>query len=196
MIVIIVNIIINILMLFYSISPEEVSDENNILEMNELEETVNLPITKILDDILSDSNAYDQNNKNIYVFGITTFNQGLRVDVHKEARGNINDELEPLGYIQHSGNIIIIVADNWLVEEGFVEQHANPDKLYIKTECRHPGVIYDPDSWSYLVREGNFSRHVEGIGWVWTLCNEETDRSKLHRFLIEAPKRTKNTSSK
>ncbi|MDE6548278.1 MAG: hypothetical protein K2L22_04695, partial [Muribaculaceae bacterium] len=59
-----------------------------------------------------------------------------------------------------------------------------------------PGVIYDPDSWTYWVKAGNYARHVNGIGWVWTLCNEETDRSKLHRFLLEAPKRTNNKSSR
>ncbi len=196
MIAIIVNIIINILMCFYSIGPEELSEKNNILEMSELEETVNLPLTKILDDILSDSNASDQNNKNIYVFGITRFNQGIRVNVHKEARGKINESLNPLGYLQHDNKVIIVKAEDWLIEEGFIRFQEMPDKLTVMTEFRHPGIIYDPDSWSYCVREGNFSRHVDGIGWVWTLCNEETDRSTLHRFLIEAPKRTKNKSSR
>ncbi len=101
-----------------------------------------------------------------------------------------------MGYPQHRGNTIIIVADNWLFEEGFIHFSEKLDKITVMTEFRHPGIIYDPDSWLYSVREGNYSRLVEGIGWVWTLCNLETDRNKLHRFLIEAPKRTKNKSSR
>ncbi len=146
MLILIVNIIINFLMLFYPLEPEEVSAKNNILEIDELEETVNLPLTKILDDILSDSNAYDQNNKNIYVFGLTKFDQEIRVNVHKEAMGKIDDELNPLGYIQHSGNIIIIVADKWVLEDGFIQSPESPDKLTVMSEFRHPGIINDPDS--------------------------------------------------
>ncbi len=193
---IIINIITNILMFFSSSGLGDASETKNEMDLCEVEETVYLPLTKILDDILSDSDEYNQNNKNIYVFGISMFNQGLRIGVHKESKSKINEELEPLGYLQHRGNTIIIVADNWLLEEGFIHFSEKLDKITVMTEFRHPGIIYDPDSWLYSVREGNYSRLVEGIGWVWTLCNLETDRNKLHRFLIEAPKRTKNKSSR
>lgn len=196
MITIIINIITNILMFFSSPTWVEVCEKINEMDLCELEETVDLPFTKILDDILADYNAHDQNDNNIYVFGISKFGQGLRIGIHKEAKGKINGDLEPLGYIQHGGNTIIIVADNWVLEEGFIRFPEKPDRITITTESRHPGIIYDPDSWLYSVREGNYSRLVEGIGWVWTMCNQKTDRNKLHRFLIEAPKRTKNKSSR
>ncbi len=165
MIVLVVNIFINLLLLFYPLEPAELGGKNNILEIDELEETVNLPLTKILSDILSDYNAHNQNNKNIFVVGITKSDQAIRVNVHYEASGKIDDEIDPLGYIKYGGNIIIIMADNWLLEDGFTKIPEIPDKINVLTEFRHPGIIYDPDSWSYLVREGNFSRYVDGIGW-------------------------------
>ncbi|MDE6511521.1 MAG: hypothetical protein K2L00_05460, partial [Muribaculaceae bacterium] len=155
-----------------------------------------LPLSKILDDILSDSYANDRADKSIFVFDISRFNQGIRVDVHKEVKGKINDSLTPLGYVPNRNGIIIVVADDWLIEDGLVSRPERADKIAVKIESRHPGVIYDPESWTYWVKAGNYARHVNGIGWVWSLCNEETDRRKLHRFLIEAPKRTKNKVSR
>lgn len=191
-----INTMINLMMFFNSIVGIEECKNNKILELPKLEESVNLPLTKIIDDILSDSYDSDQYDSSIYVFSISRFNQGIRVDVHEEAHGKIDDRLAPLGYLLHGNKILIIVADNWLIEEGFIARLDIPDKLTVMAESRHPGVIYDPDSWLYKVSEENFARHVNGIGWVWTFCNKEIDRSKLHRFLIEAPKRTKNKSSK
>lgn len=185
-----------LLMLFNSIGSFEASDDNESVVLSELNESVDLPLSKILDDILSDSYVYDRADKSIYVFSISRFYQGIRVDVHKEVKGKINDNLTPLGYLPYRNGIIIVVGEDWLIEEGLIGRPERADKIAVMTESRHPGVIYDPDSWMYWVKAGNYARHVNGIGWVWSLCNEETDRSKLHRFLIEAPKRNKNKSSR
>ena len=191
-----VNIILYLLMLFNSFGFYEASKESDYVELSELQESVDLPLSKILDDILSDTLAYGQANKSIYVFGISKLNQGIRVDVHKEVNNKINDGLTPIGYVPYRNGIIIVVADDWLIEEGLIYRPERADKIAVMVESRHPGVIYDPDSWTYWVKAGNYARHVNGIGWVWTLCNEETDISKLHRFLLEAPKRTNNKSSR
>lgn len=179
-------------MFFNSLGSFAASEHNDSIELSELKETADLPLSNILDDILSDSYTYDQAEKSMYVFGISRFNQGIRVDVHKEAKCRINDSLIPLGYLTHRNGIIIVAAEDWLIVERLINRPERADKIAVMVESRHPGVIYDPDSWSYWVKAGNFARNVNGIGWVWTLCNDETDRSKLHRFLIEAPKRTKN----
>ena len=190
------NIMLFLMILFNPFGSFEASDDNERVVLSELNESVELPLSKILDDILSDSCVYVRADKSIYVFGISRFNQGIRVDVHKEVRGKINDNLTPLGYLPYRNGIIIVVGEDWLIEEGLFGRPERADKIAVMTESRHPGVIYDPDSWMYWVKAGNFARHVNGIGWVWSLSNEETDRSKLHRFLIEAPKRNKNKSSR
>ncbi|MDE6548071.1 MAG: hypothetical protein K2L22_03640, partial [Muribaculaceae bacterium] len=164
-----VNIMLYLLMLFNSFGSFEASEENTCVELSELQETVDLPLSKILDDILSDTHAYGQVNKSIYVFGISKINQGIRVDVHKEVDGKINDGLTPMGYVPYRNAMIIVVADNWLIDEGLICRPERADKIAVMVESRHPGVIYDPDSWTYWINAGNYARHVNGIGWVWTL---------------------------
>ena len=159
------------------------------LEVPKIEETRGLPLLEILDDLLEDSSYEDSSGKSMYVFSISKFNNGLRVDVHKEATGIINERLTPLGYLFSGNNIIVVNADDWLISEGYITPQCRVDGLAITMEHRNPGVIYDPDSWTYYILNGNYARYVDKIGWIWNLCNNKTNRKNLHRFLVEAPKR-------
>ena len=77
------------------------------LEVPKIEETRGLPLLEILDDLLEDSSYEDSSGKSMYVFSISKSNNGLRVDVHKEATGIINERLTPLGSLKADLNFLI-----------------------------------------------------------------------------------------
>lgn len=42
---------------------------------------------------------------------------------------------------------------------------------------------YDPDTWEYLIHDGNYARHVFGIGWVWNKCSKNIREKRPNNII-------------
>ena len=157
-----------------------------------LSESKQMPITEIISDIMTDSANVSESEEALYVCSLSRLGRNIRIDIHKESGGTLNKELNPLGYLLLGESPVIIISDDSFIDDGLIKIPTNSKSIKIKVESRHPGVIYDPDSWTYLVSDGNFARYVYGIGWVWNIRNKNSNKKKLGKFIIENPKRNGN----
>lgn len=162
-----VNLLCNILSIllisFYPSYIQKPSPDDESLCLPEIELSNHPLLNRLITGIVKEAKGLTNNKVNYLSVDLINDSCGIRMEIVAHVRKRLFWYDRYGGYAIVEGKPVIFEnrSDIQLMEV------PNSKGIFPMAGRFDPPIIYDPDVWSFILKENCYARYYEGRGWIW-----------------------------